>query len=257
MNIKFGLGAVVIAAMLSSCGEDPVIPTAEFSYEPAEIIQYDEVAFMNTSTDADSYAWDFGDGGSSTDMDPTYMFSNSGTFTIKLVASNADGENETEQNIVVSEAVNEYTIADTTYSVDSDMFWYQSSMGGDPYLRLLTSVAGQENPDLLKIYPNMGLNELPGTYPWEAKPSMGSATAGTYDIGYTAGYAGLNFDWAATAKDGSGDLEITELEAGVYRVEAVAIFSIGYYDFANGGVFVETGTASLTLNYVGAITPLS
>jgi len=256
-SIKLVLGAAVMAAVLSSCGEDPVLPTAEFTYDPAEVAQYEEVAFTNTSTEADSYTWDFGEGGSSTEMSPTYMFKNTGTFTVKLVASNADGDNEAEQSIVVSDPINEYIIDDTTYTIDADMFWYQSSMGGDPYLRLLTTVPGQDNPDLLKLYPNMGLDELPGTYTWEAKPMMGSAAIGTYDIGYTAGYAGMAFDWVATGMDGSGDLVITLLDAGVYKVEAGAVFSLGYYDFANGGVFVETGTATLTLSYVGGITDLS
>ncbi len=251
-SIRLVLGAAVMAAVLSSCGEDPVLPTAEFTYEPADVAQYDEVAFSNTSTDADSYAWDFGEGGSSAEMSPTYMFKNTGTFTVKLVATNAEGDNEAEQSIVVAEAVNEYTIDDTTYTVDADMFWYQSGMGGDPYLRLLTTVPGQGTPDLLKLYPNMGLNELPGTYTWDndEKP------AGTYDMGFTAGYAGMSFDWAANGKTGSSDLVITMVDANMYKVEGVFILSIGSYDW-NTGEFTETATATLTLTYVGGITALS
>ncbi len=73
----------------------------------------------------------------------------------------------------------------------------------------------------------MGLDELPGTYTWEGKSLMGSATVVTYDIGYTAGYAGMAFDWVATGKDGSGALVITEGDAGVYKVEAEAILQAG------------------------------
>ena len=249
-NIRLVLGAAVMAAVLSSCGEDPVLPTAEFTYEPAELAQYDEVAFSNASTDAVSYAWDFGDGGNSTEMDPTYMFKNTGTFTVKLVATNAEGDNETEQSIVVADPVNEYTIDDTTYTVDADMFWYQSGMGGDPYLRLLTTVPGQGNPDLLKLYPNMGFDELPGTYTWDSEKPVGS-----FDMGYTAGYAGMSYNWTAIGKTGSDDLVITLVDAGMYKVEGEFVLSIGSYDFSTGD-FAETATATLTLSYVGGITSL-
>jgi hypothetical protein len=169
---------------------------------------------------------------------------------VKLVATNAEGDDESEQNIIVSDPVNEYTIDDTTYTVDADMFWYQSGMGGDPYLRLLTTVSGQGNPDLLKLYPNKGLEELPGTYTWDPE-----TPAGTFDLGYTAGYAGMRYIWTAIGKTGSGDLVITMVDAGVYKVEGEFILSIGSYDFTTGD-FTETATATLTLNYVGGITSL-
>jgi len=252
--------AVLFAAVLSGCKEDPMPPTAGFSYEPAEVTQYDEVTFTNTSTDADSYAWNFGDGESSTDMSPVHMFNTSGTFTVTLTATNADGDTDAEQSIDVAAPVNTYVIDDTTYTIDAEMFWYQSGgMGGDPpppYIRLLTTVNGQSNPDLLKLYPNKGLEELPGTYTWSAQSMMAPNPVGTYDCGYTADYAGMNYSWSAIGKTGSGDLVITELVAGVYKIEGTMILSLGYFDFAAGGAFVETGTADLTVEYIGGITAL-
>ena len=40
--------------------------------------------FNNTSTNADIYEWDFGDGGTSTDVNPNYTYQTAGTFTITL-----------------------------------------------------------------------------------------------------------------------------------------------------------------------------
>ena len=123
-------------------------------------------------------------------------------------------------------------------------------MGGDPYLRLLTPVAGQDNPDLLKLYPVQGLGTLAQTYTWSA-----DGATGTYDEGYTANYAGFNYDWTAIGKTGSQNLVIEEVATGIYKITGDMILSVGDFDFSTGE-FIETGTETLTLSYVGAITPL-
>ena len=242
------MAALILTAVLSGCEK---LPEVGFSFDPTEITVYDTVTFTNTSMDADSYAWDFGDGSTSTEVSPTHIFMTSGTFTVTLVATNDDGDKETSQTITVNDVYNFYTLDGTEFVIDSDMFWYTSPMGGDPYIRLLTPVAGQDNPDLLKLYPNKGLGELPGTYSWDTENP-----AGTYDVGYTANYAGFNYEWTAIGKTGSGDLVIIELATGVYKFEATAVLSVGDYDFNTGG-FIEESTSNLVLEYIGGITPLS
>jgi len=53
----------------------------------------DAVKFNNTSTGpADiTYAWDFGDGNTSTDQSPSYTYNKKGTFPVKLTVSSASG----------------------------------------------------------------------------------------------------------------------------------------------------------------------
>lgn len=62
-----------------------------------------EINFSNSSKNAVSYAWDFGDGkGTSTDKDPTYTYANEGTYSIKLTAMGQDGSrNESSTDIKV------------------------------------------------------------------------------------------------------------------------------------------------------------
>jgi PKD repeat protein len=49
------------------------------------------VGFQNQSTNAVSYEWTFGDGGVSTDANPTHAYADVGTYTVTLVARSADG----------------------------------------------------------------------------------------------------------------------------------------------------------------------
>jgi PKD repeat protein len=247
-NARFLMVAAILTAVLWGCEK---LPEVDFSIDSTDITVYDTVTFTNTSMDADSYAWDFGDGSTSTEVSPTHIFMSSGTFTVTLVATNDDGDVEISEDVTVNDPHNFYTIDGTEFVIDSDMFWYTSPMGGDPYIRLLTTVTGQDNPDLLKIYPNKGLGELPGTYTWDAENP-----AGTYDAGYTANYAGFNYDWTAIGKAGSGDLVITELATGVYKFEATAVLSVGDFDWNTGG-FIEESTANLVLEYIGGITPIT
>lgn len=49
------------------------------------------VAFNNQSTGAASYAWDFGDGGTSTLQSPSHTYNSTGNYTVKLVITNSNG----------------------------------------------------------------------------------------------------------------------------------------------------------------------
>ncbi len=51
--------------------------------------------FTNNSSNATSYAWDFGDGNISTDVDPWNIYSDTGYYSVQLVASNAYCPNDT------------------------------------------------------------------------------------------------------------------------------------------------------------------
>ena len=53
------------------------------------------VQFRNLSTDAVSYKWDFGDGGTSTEANPTHTYTTAGSFHVTLVALNPSGCSDT------------------------------------------------------------------------------------------------------------------------------------------------------------------
>ncbi len=58
-----------------------------------------EVNFVNSSTSADSYSWDFGDGNTSTEIDPTHVYTQGGNYDVMLIALNDCGTNVITQTI--------------------------------------------------------------------------------------------------------------------------------------------------------------
>ena len=59
-----------------------------------------EVTFANTSTSATAYAWDFGGIGTSEEAEPTFTFTEVGTYAVTLTATNAAGCTATTQQTV-------------------------------------------------------------------------------------------------------------------------------------------------------------
>jgi len=70
-----------------------VIPTthlhAFFDANSTVICKDDTVTFTNNSLNATSYLWDFGDGSTSSQTNPTHIYDSTGIFTVKLKANNA------------------------------------------------------------------------------------------------------------------------------------------------------------------------
>ncbi len=84
------LGSFVVVS-LNSCDtdDDPVEdPIATFQYEISED-NHLQVIFTNFSSNAVSYAWNFGDGNSSTEENPVHTYDGPGTYDVSLTATNS------------------------------------------------------------------------------------------------------------------------------------------------------------------------
>jgi len=92
------------------------LPSASFSHS----IDTLEVSFTNTSTDATSWYWDFGDGVSSTSKNPTHTYAISGSYTVCLVAFNECGSDTSCGSVTVICPLPsaDFTYADTLLDVD-------------------------------------------------------------------------------------------------------------------------------------------
>ena len=100
------------AASQGCCQGDMAIDDVKF-WEPAPVTsnftvtnynpEYQEsITFTDLSTsDPNSWWWDFGDGNTSTVQNPTHSYSFSGTKTVTLIASNGAWYDTTSQNLIV------------------------------------------------------------------------------------------------------------------------------------------------------------
>jgi gliding motility-associated-like protein len=71
-------------------------PVAAFNLNSTNLdLPYDALVTSNQSVGATTYYWTFGDGGSSTLFNPTYLYSSVGIYPVQLIASSAFGCSDT------------------------------------------------------------------------------------------------------------------------------------------------------------------
>uniref|UniRef100_UPI0032175E3B PKD domain-containing protein n=1 Tax=uncultured Draconibacterium sp. TaxID=1573823 RepID=UPI0032175E3B len=93
--------AIVVA--FASCSEDDPNTKAGFTFTPDENIQVgDTVYFTNTSTEAETYQWSFGDTETSTEEAPFHIYAEPGIYDVTLVATNGGIVNTITQQINVA-----------------------------------------------------------------------------------------------------------------------------------------------------------
>lgn len=81
------------------------------------------ITFTNQSTNATSYAWNFGDGSTSNVESPSKQYTQAGTFTVKLTVSGPGGSNTTQQTVTLRSSALSFTwrrIADFPGNARSD-----------------------------------------------------------------------------------------------------------------------------------------
>lgn len=92
-----------------------VPPSAGFSSAQSST-NYLSYTFTNSSTNATSYEWDFGDGSTSTEESPTHVYATHKIYTVKLTAKNESGKTASlSKTIDIQKSVT----AEFTYQVDA------------------------------------------------------------------------------------------------------------------------------------------
>lgn len=86
------------------------IPYADFQ----STVNGMEVQFNNTSENADEYVWDFGDGMTSTEVNPVHIYAESGTYNVTLTAINECGDHSFSTSVSVLAIPQAGFIADVT-----------------------------------------------------------------------------------------------------------------------------------------------
>ncbi len=98
-----GPGGSDVETKLAYITVHPPAPLAGFSALPTGGDAPLEVAFTNATTGvASGYSWSFGDGGSSTEVDPNHVYHTPGTYTVALTAVGPGGMTTDTQNNLIS-----------------------------------------------------------------------------------------------------------------------------------------------------------
>lgn len=94
-----------------------VTPTANFTYSRDESFT---VEFTNTSSDATSYLWDFGDGATSTQANPSHTYASRGTKYVVLTAKNGTKSSTAYANINMTSYIKMQSTSNYNYKIYVD-----------------------------------------------------------------------------------------------------------------------------------------
>lgn len=93
---------ILLALLLAlGCGKDDPMPIADFTYSCGNCEVNSLVSFFNSSQNADSYNWSFGDGNTSNQKDPAHTYTREGSYTVRLIATGKGGSNTVEKVVVI------------------------------------------------------------------------------------------------------------------------------------------------------------
>ncbi len=110
-------------------------PTAGFSVKTEHPFR---VVLINSSQNATSYLWDFGDGQTSTAESPTHRYKGIGVYKIKLTAKNSSGEASTEINVTLKAPTTCYISSFVINRIPTDNKYYQLQLTDDYVLSKTT-----------------------------------------------------------------------------------------------------------------------
>ena len=110
------------------------VPKAEFSFDQ-DCSNPGVIQFFDESAGAETWAWDFGDGNSSSLPNPAHTYAANGTYTVSLTVSNSQtGCEHTEaMTIVVTTSVPEFILNDYDICIGDTLHVINSSTGADCY----------------------------------------------------------------------------------------------------------------------------
>ena len=231
---------------------NPFVPISEFIAVPEEITMGESVQFTDQSlNDPNSWFWDFGDGNSSTQENPSHVYEIAGSYTVTLTASNISGSDE--------EIKTNYITVNPHVPV--------CEFSGTP---LLITVGGsvQFSDESLNDPANWAWNFGDGSSSTQEDPSHTYTSSGTFTVTLNVSNAAGSDSEIKTAyitvnpltpiTDFSGTPRVLTVGAGVqFTDESSNVPTSWAWNFGDGGSSVQenpfhtyatSGTYSVTLN---------
>lgn len=245
-----GVYAVMLIAT-NSAGSDTTtssitvngLPTAAFTAQPAGL----SVVLTNTSVNADTYHWNFGDGQTSTEVNPTHDYASTGTYIVTLEATNECGTVLITSTVVIAGSAPlaafkasensgcaPFTVNFSDQSAGNPVSWHWEFAGGTP------NTSDVQNPTVTYssagIYPvTLIVNNQYGADTLTTTDMITVQTVPTTGFAYTVDQSTVTFSnqslnattYMWNFGDGTNSQEAnpthTYTESGTYTVELTAI----------------------------------
>lgn len=137
---KFYLLICIVALIISSCKKTAPLPAPTAGFELALAIATQGTTFkpLNTSQNATSYLWDFGDGTTSTERVPVFKLATVGDHKISLTVTSADGAISTSSRKVkiVAPIITSITVTNLQKWAGLDFSTLKRFSGGDVWVEI-------------------------------------------------------------------------------------------------------------------------
>jgi PKD repeat protein len=195
------------------------------------------VSFANTSSNATSYVWNFGDGSSSMEENPSHTYLTDGEYTVTLLATNNCGTTILDQIVVVS-------------TPPTASFTTSGNTGCAPFTVQFTNASSSNASSYQWDFP--GGNPSSST---DANPSIVWNTAGVYTVTLTAFNAAGSSSSTTTIKVGTAPTAGFTYEIGGLTAvfNNMSINGTSYsWDFGDGSIPSTELNPSHTYSQVGA-----
>lgn len=193
-------------------------PTAFFSPSSTSLTAGESVDFLSTSVDPDgtiiTWLWDFGDGTTSTEQNPTHLYLSPGEYTVKLTVTDDDGNTSSYSvDIIVTEGqpTNQTPTADFTYSPSSpttDNVIQFTDTSTDPDGTIVSWSWNFGNGYSSTSQNPTHQYSSPGTYTVTLTVTDDDGNTDSYsvDITVTEGVGGISGDYIDPATTSAGDV---------------------------------------------------
>ncbi len=166
MNIRHTILICLALGMtaMNACKkeEEPIKPTAAFTASKTTVVVDEEIQFANTSANATSFVWSFGDGTTSTESAPKKTYPTSAVFTVTLSATGPGGVTLSTAQITVLPACSFTVENEAALSTTAPVKFINTSRGAISYTWAFGDAANSVSTD--------------------ANPSFTYTAAGTYNV---------------------------------------------------------------------------
>ncbi|MFO7933834.1 MAG: PKD domain-containing protein [Bacteroidales bacterium] len=222
---------------------------ADFMAHPAEACSPSEVIFQNNSTGADTYFWDFGDGGTSTGEHPIHryernMLDHDTVFTVTLVATSAEYCRDTARMDVVIHPYIEaaFTVEDIVGCHPFTITIQNESTGVDTYYWDFgdgTPVSNTDSASFTHTYVNP--NDSTVTYPLELIVFNEEGCSDTL-VRYITVHPEITANFSTDGLEGCHPLTVTFTDLSVNAVDY-------FWDFGDGAGSIEPSPVHTFTNF--------